>query len=215
MSDLIWVLIWSLLISFASSAIYRVLTNPEEIRRIKKEARHYGDKMKKAQKAGDKANMNKYLNEQLKLQGKATKQHMKPMVVSMLLFFIALGWLNGQYSGFCVQMTGADPNCLAIDNATNSFSYMDSQYALTLEKDGDKVTGFVLNGKSHENFDMIRLEGKTYQVAGNQEKVMFSQILAISPVAIPFIGSYLSWFWWYFLIVIATSFLFRKLLGVE
>lgn len=39
--------------------------------------------------------------------------------------------------------------------------------------------------------------------------------LAVSvPVNLPYLGNTLNWFWWYFIVIFATNFLFRKLLDV-
>jgi uncharacterized membrane protein (DUF106 family) len=45
--------------------------------------------------------------------------------------------------------------------------------------------------------------------------VYYLDLIVMSPVSIPFIGNNLNWFYWYLLIVLPGSFLFRKLLAVE
>ena len=42
----------------------------------------------------------------------------------------------------------------------------------------------------------------------------FGDVKILSPVNIPFLGSELNWFWWYILIVLPFSTIFRKLLDV-
>lgn len=42
----------------------------------------------------------------------------------------------------------------------------------------------------------------------------YAEVIVQSPVAIPFIGSELNWFWWYLIIAIPASFTFRKILDV-
>lgn len=45
--------------------------------------------------------------------------------------------------------------------------------------------------------------------------MFYEELVVASPFDIPFIGNELGWFWWYFLIVLPGSFMWRKLLGVE
>jgi uncharacterized membrane protein (DUF106 family) len=42
----------------------------------------------------------------------------------------------------------------------------------------------------------------------------YADVMILSPVSIPFIGSELNWFWWYIIIVLPFSTIFRKLLDV-
>jgi len=42
----------------------------------------------------------------------------------------------------------------------------------------------------------------------------FVNVVVKSPITIPFLGSELSWFWWYILLVLPMSMVFRKLLDV-
>ncbi len=43
----------------------------------------------------------------------------------------------------------------------------------------------------------------------------YGELLIAMPVSLPFLGPELNWFWWYLIIVLPTSFIFRKMLGVE
>lgn len=133
------VLIISLVLSLIMVLLTKVLTNQEEIKKAKREMKFYQDKIKKAQKSGDKDTVSKLSNDMLKASSKQMKQSMKPMFVSLIIFVIALGWLAGSYGELLVGM----------------------------------------------------------------------------PITLPFLGNQLNWFWWYLIIVLPTSFIFRKMLGVE
>lgn len=77
--------------------------------------------------------------------------------------------------------------------------------------------------------DLMKLSGKQFQL--NMKPMMISLVffmalfwvfgtyyvdmVVASPLNIPFIGSEFGWFYWYLIIVIPTSFMFRKLLSVE
>lgn len=43
----------------------------------------------------------------------------------------------------------------------------------------------------------------------------YGELVVSIPFAIPFIGAEFNWFWWYLVIVLPTSFLFRKILNVQ
>lgn len=133
------VLIWSVLLSFILAILYRVLTNPGEIRTLKNNMKELREKANKALKAGEKEKSNQLTNEMLKMSGKQMKYTMKPMMLSFILFFVFLGWIGPTYADMVVTM----------------------------------------------------------------------------PVAIPFLGSEFNWFWWYLIITVPMTLVFRKLLGVE
>lgn len=129
----------SLALSFVLSLLYLLLTKPGEMRRIKEEMAYYRKKSSEAQKAGNKEKANEYLKESMKLTQQQFKQNMKPMMASMLIFIIILGWMHGA----------------------------------------------------------------------------FTDVLVLLPVTIPIAGNDLGWFWWYILLTIPCTMLFRKLLGVD
>jgi uncharacterized membrane protein (DUF106 family) len=139
MQPFIELLVWSVLLAFITALLYRLLTKPGEMRRIRQEMNDLKGRASKAQKAGDAKEATRLTSEMLKGNQAVFRMNMKPMMVSMLLFIFILGWLAARF-------------------ATLSMS---------------------------------------------------------APFYIPFIGSSFNWFWWYFVVVIAGNFIFRKLLGVE
>jgi uncharacterized membrane protein (DUF106 family) len=42
----------------------------------------------------------------------------------------------------------------------------------------------------------------------------YGELTVAVPVNLPFLGNSLNWFWWYFIVIFGTNFLFRKLLDV-
>jgi uncharacterized membrane protein (DUF106 family) len=139
MSAFLEVTLISLALAFVLSLLYRFLTRPEEMRRIKKEMKFYQEKSKEAQKAGDTAKANEYMKQVMGASQQQFRQNMKPMLASMLVFFVVLGWMHSAFASVLVQL----------------------------------------------------------------------------PVTVPIAGNDLGWFWWYFLITIPCTMLFRKLLGVD
>lgn len=51
-------------------------------------------------------------------------------------------------------------------------------------------------------------------VAASWFGTVYGDVKILSPVNIPFLGSELNWFWWYVLIVVPFSTMFRKLLDI-
>lgn len=51
-------------------------------------------------------------------------------------------------------------------------------------------------------------------VAASWFGTAYADAMILSPVSIPFLGNELNWFWWYLLIVLPFSTVFRKLLDV-
>ena len=142
------VLLLSVGISFVLSVIYRVLTKPAEMKRVKEEVKLHRERMKKAQKEGNKAELSSSLSEMTKLNQKQLRGSMKPMLVSLLVFFVFVGFLRQTYVTFSIHL----PTTLPL----LSYSY-------------------------------------------------------------PFIAlrSSIGWFWWYILVTVPCTIVFRKLLGVE
>jgi uncharacterized membrane protein (DUF106 family) len=139
MAPIAEVTILTISLAFIISLVYRVFTDPKEIRRIKEHLASYREKIKKAQKSGNAKEVNKFTDEMLRLQREQFGKSFKPMMVTFLVFLIAL-----------------------------------------------------------RIFD-------TY----------YSEVVITSPFSIPFAGTEFGWFVWYFLLIIPTTMIFRKLLGVD
>jgi uncharacterized membrane protein (DUF106 family) len=131
--------LYSLGLSLLLALLYRFLTNPKELKRIKQELSYYREKVNSAQKVGNDAEVKRLSSEMMKASSAQFKASMKPMFASMIIFFFALGW----------------------------FSTTFAELAVTL------------------------------------------------PFAIPFLGPTLNWFWWYLIITVPATMVFRKALGVE
>ncbi len=212
-------------LSAAISVIYRALTKPDEIRKMKDDMKFYKEKMNAAKKAGDTAKMNEYASEMMKFSQKQFRMSMKPMMVTMLMFFLLLGWLNTNFGGVNADLT---------ENPEAKFAYADIEHDLYYESSGDSfITGVDLNDDNKFSDDEIFDEGEIFTYNGamwqpgpmmegfymfatpKENSVHFEMFVAEMPFSLPFIGSHLSWFWWYIFISLPMTFIFRKLLGVE
>lgn len=126
-------------ISLIIMLMYRFLTKPEEIRKIKNEIKHYKELMNKAHKNGDVKGAQKYMSEMMKLNNEHLRHNMKPMLLSMIFVVVVLGYVSKAYSDVVVTL----------------------------------------------------------------------------PFALPFFGREMGWFWWYIIVSITSTLVFRRMLGVE
>jgi uncharacterized membrane protein (DUF106 family) len=221
----------SLGLSFLIAFIYRVLTKPGQMKKVKEDMKFYKEKMGQAQKSGDRAKANEYASEMLKASQAQFRIGMKPMMATMLIFFLLLGWLNSAYGGVSIDFSA---------NQTAVFSYGGTAHKVAYYKvEGDpKVTmkaGIDFNDDNSFADNEIFSQGAVFQyggaywrvgpkmegfalLGGSQPKadtVSFDMLVARAPFTIPFIGDYISWFWWYVFLSIPGTMVFRKLLGVE
>ena len=104
MNGVIEVLVYTLGLSFFIAVIYRLLTKPEEMRRIKENMKQVNEKVKKAQKSGSTEEVNKLTSEMLKGSQEQFRQSMKPMMASMIIFFVFLGWVGAQFAELVVRL---------------------------------------------------------------------------------------------------------------
>lgn len=144
-------MLFSIALALATSLVYRLLTDPEKIREIKKQVKHYNEKMKQARNSGDMEKVNKFMSKMGEVQKEQMGQMMKPLMVSFLIFIVSVGWLSQAYSELTVPLPTAFP------------------------------------------------------------------YLSWSMEGIPLVGltTEYNWFWWYLVVLMPSTIIFRKLLGVE
>jgi len=215
----------SLGLSLLITIIYRFLTNPDEIRKIKDDTKFYKEKMNEAKKAGDVAKMNDYAKEMMNASQRQMRSSMKPMIASMLIFFLLLGWLNTEFGGVSADLT-KNPNA--------TFTYGGQHHQIYYESIGDSFRagvdfnddGRFSDNETFDNGDIFTYKDVIWRVSPmmngffifatpQENSVHFEMFIAKMPFALPYIGTYLSWFWWYIFISFPATLILRKLLGVE
>jgi uncharacterized membrane protein (DUF106 family) len=218
----------SLGLSFSISVLYRFLTNPAEVRKAKEDMKFFREKVKEAQKSGDKQKIAEYSSEMLKASQGQFRMSMKPMVASMLVFVFLLGWLNANFGGITIDAE-KDPEA--------AFSYGGADLGVMVSSvgdDGQAISASVdLDGDGTFSADERFAEGDIFEYGGAywrlgpatqgylffasrvEGAVHFEMLIARMPFNMPFLGSYLSWLWWYIFLSIPSTLIFRKILGVE
>jgi len=213
------IFLWSLLLSFLISLIYRVFTKPAEIRQLKKDMKFYREKANEARKQKDLKKANEYMNETMKLSQKQMRHTMKPMFITLGLVFIILGFVNQNYSGVVVETTAVDES-----TAFGHFAYADFNHSLKAER-VDSAIKITLDANDNGDFsdDTSHPQGELFSVGNADwvaEPLSMNQtrmdIAVRMPFNVPFFGmNYLGWLFWYILISLPATWIFRKALGVE
>ena len=101
--EVVMIVVYTLALSLVISVIYKLLTNQDEMKKIKEETEHLKGKADRAKKDGDTASMNKYTSEMLKVSSKQFKITMKPMMASMLVFIVVIGWFGVMFGSVIVN----------------------------------------------------------------------------------------------------------------
>ena len=219
----------SLGLSLIISIIYRVLTNPDTVRKAKEDMRFYKGKVKEAQREGDKEKISQYSSEMLKASQVQFRLSMKPMIATMFIFFLLLGWLHNNFGGVTVDLK-TDPDAkFAYGSAEHDvyleYADVDGQAGMKVGIDFNDDGSFSEDEVFREN-SVFRYEGAFWRpvpategflffASPREGSVHFEMLIARMPFTLPFIGSYLSWFWWYIFVSLPATIIFRKMLGVE
>lgn len=103
------VFLWSVFLSFVVAVIYRVLTKPAEIRKIKEDLKYFKDEANKAQKAGNTKKAQELMNEMMKQSSKQLRASMKPMFATLIIFALILGYLATTYKDLVVNLPFSVP----------------------------------------------------------------------------------------------------------
>ncbi len=213
-----FIFLWAVLLSLIISAIYRIFTKPSEIRQLKADMKLWREKSKEAQKNKDLKKANEYMGEMMKLSQKQMRHTMKPMIITLGLVVILLGFVNSSYSGVTVETAPAG------DAAIGSFAFDGLNYSLRAEKAGGEIkvtidanrNGDLSDEVVHSNGDLVELGGADWAVSPESLNKTVMATAVRLPFTFPILGwTYLNWILWYVLVSLPTTWIFRKALGVE
>ena len=207
MSILLELTLFTILISLVLAVITRLLTNPQKMKEVKTEMEFYKGKVSQSQKEGNKEDVKRYTSLMMASSKKQFQLSMKSLVVTMVFVLLVLGYINQTYEGFSVDLSKEQK----VNFREDSYDIRteNSSFLIDLDKNG------LTESDSRKYGEEIRFSGSYWRVEKLNDKLHFSLIVAKMPFYMPVLGTYLNWFWLYFLLSIPTSLLFRKLLGVE
>ncbi len=209
----------SLLISFTFSVLYLVLVDQQKMKRIKAEIREAQEKMKSTKKSGNDKEIKALFSNSMKLQNEMMRLTLKPIIVSMLLFFLVIPWMYSNYGDVSAKIIdgkgeivyGTIKQNVSVSN--NSFHYLDSP-----------------DSKTYTIGDKVEFAGKTWDASykpdarGYFEKfrnvpvygtLTLENVRFKLPFHFPGIGDRVGWLGLYIIISIPSTMLFRKILGVD
>jgi len=188
-------------IIFATALIYRFLINQNEVRELKEKLKDKQAKMKELQKTNPEESK-RIMAETLKLSNKQLKMTMKPMMATLIIVIIALPLLAEIYGDKIVTIENDEGN-LTIDEKTYNLQLNEEN--LVLDNIGCEIP---CNDQEIGDYKWdINLEG--------EDKVKFSRIVVLLPFSLPYFGNDFGWLFWYVLISVMLSSIFRRILGVE
>lgn len=210
MPAIIDILLFSLSLSLVLTLLTKVLTNQKEVKEIKRKMAGFRQQIKDAQKDGGKGDQVKHLSDEMFKTSKSQfKYSTKSMFVSMIVVIIAFGWLQANYDKLPVAFqTGVNQTSLGSDGI---FKYKGQEHTVQMGV-GDEI---FIDKNQHKLSEFIVFEDIYLKAATDAGKPVLTVYAVKSPVGVPYIGSYLSWFWLYVLITLPSTLIFRKLLDVE
>lgn len=103
------VLVFTVAVTAVYTLIARAVVNIDELRKVREELRFYQDKSKEARKRGDLSKANEHLKEMMKVNQKMFRLNIKPLLVSLVVFFLALAFLRANYTAVTLQLPATLP----------------------------------------------------------------------------------------------------------
>lgn len=187
------------------------LDKHEEVQTKRKEL---NKKMKKAQKKGEVDEANKHMQEMMGLQKDLMSLQIKPMLASMVIFFIVLPWM---YVTFIPIVDMAPANG---DTYTGELVYNGYTQPMEAENRTDTGPAVIVDGEEYtveETFMMQDLPWKVKKItlAEDEQHVRLAAEIIQLPFSLPWVGDELGWFGTYFLFIIPFTIVFGKLLGIQ
>ena len=207
MQPLLEITLFSLAISLVLVLVTKFTTNPAAIRGIKQEMEDYKKKAKEAQNQKNQEEAKRYSDLMLKKSQEQFKHSTKPMIVSMLIVMVAFGWIGTSFSSLSTALV--DKNSTLEGNLV----YKSESSPVSVDSHLEKAS---ISGKNYKIGDIFEFAGSNWKVQKISKASLDLEMLpAVSPVDLPFVGKYLTWFWLYIFITLPTTLIFRKVLGVE
>ncbi|MFB6076894.1 MAG: EMC3/TMCO1 family protein, partial [Candidatus Nanohaloarchaea archaeon] len=203
------VLTISITLSGLISVIYYLLMDVEEYQRIKEKREELNEKMSAAQDEGDTGEAKEYMSEMAGMQKEFFTVMLRPMIASMLIFFLLLPWMFTTFNPIVPLQDAGN------GTYTGTLDFNGRQIPLRVEQNTSAVS---VDGEQYaagERFAMDDLHWKVKAVDTGRKQVKFAAEIVPLPVSLPLVGDELSWLGAYILISIPFTFLFRRYLGIQ
>ena len=232
----------SIILSFLSILAYKYTTNQEELKKLREKTVKIQKRMKELQKNFKKKESQKEINklnmEMMLLSGQQMKHSMKSTLITLIPFLLIFAWLGAHYSyqplypnqQFNVTLLSPkNITSVSLSAVPENLSLINSQVSVSSNK-GEIVYSKTFTLKApHGRYSLIFKSGNSTLVTkdilitseseySKPEETYKDKDLTIKisnkPLRINLLGIRMSWFWYYFIIMLVFSSLFRKLLKV-
>lgn len=200
----------SIALSAIISVLYYLLMDVEQYQEIKEKREELNAKMKEAQDDDNVDEASKHMKEMAGMQKEFFTVMMKPMLVSMVVFFLLLPWMFTTFNpvvSIAPQDGGTYAGTLDYNGEELPFE-VDASGNATVVVDGEEI-------RPGEVAMMDDLRWKLQSVDVENEQVKFAAEILPLPVSLPLLGDELGWLGTYILISIPFTFLFRRKLGIQ
>ncbi len=232
----------SLILSFLSILAYKYTTNQKELKKLREKTAKIQKRMRELQKDFKKKESQKEINklnmEMMLLSGQQMKHSMKSTLITLIPFLLIFAWLGAHYSyqplypnqPFNVTLTSPkNITSVSLSAVPKNISLMNSEVSV------NSNNGKILYSKT---FTLKAPEGEYSLIFKSNNSTMLTKEIIITseseyskpeetykdkditlkisnkPLRINLLGIKMSWFWYYFIIMLVFSSLFRKLLKV-
>lgn len=232
----------SLVLSFLSILAYKYTTNQKELKKLREKTAKIQKRMKELQKDFKKKESQKEINklnmEMMLLSGQQMKHSMKSTLITLIPFLLIFAWLGAHYAyqplypnqPFNVTLISPkNITAITLSAVPKNVSLIASQVSVSSNKGGIVYSKIFTLKAPSEKYSLIFKRGNSTLVTkdiiitskseySKPEETYKDKDLTIKvsnkPLRINLLGIKMSWFWYYFIIMLVFSSLFRKLLKV-
>ncbi len=181
---------------------------------VKERRKELNKKMKQAQEDGDTEKTSEHMQEMMALQKDMFASQMKPMLVSMLVFFVVLPWMYTTFTPV-VGLAAADGGTYTGDLQFNGYTQ-----ELTIENRTGTEPVVIVDGEERQVGETLQIDDLSWRIRDitlteETQSVRLAAIVLNLPFGLPLVGDTLGWFGTYFLFVLPFSMIFGKLLGIQ
>ncbi|MDY6776507.1 MAG: EMC3/TMCO1 family protein [Candidatus Nanohaloarchaea archaeon] len=191
------------------SLLYYALMDLEKYQEIKDRREELNEKMGDSEDEDEMEQAKEHMSEMKELTMENMKVMMKPMLVSMVVFFLVLPWM---YTTF-IPVTQ-----LSQSGGAYTGELVFNGRSVPVEAVNGTKPSVVIDGENYtvgDSYMMKDLPWKVKAIDMEQGYVRFAAEIIQLPVSLPIFGDELGWLGSYILIIIPFNLIFRKLLGIQ
>lgn len=193
------------------SLLYYFLMDLDRYQELQEKRKEMNEKMREAQEDGEMGDVSDQFEQMMDQMMEMYKLMMKPMLVSMVVFFLVLPWMYTTFTP--VVELSADDGAYS-----GEFQFNGGSMPLTVETNSEER--IVVDGETYAEGDTLYMDDlpwavRNIQTDDDQASVKLSAQILSFPFSLPLIGNSLGWLGSYIIFILPFSYTFRKLLGVQ